>query len=186
MSGRREQILEAALEVLTARGFKGTSIDAVAERAGLTRQGVLHYFPSKKRLLLGILNFREQLHREHLADRRLGEDWAADFAATVAFEQDHPSLATVHSVLLAEAVTGQEPAAEYVRERRYSLQDLLTASLVERYGERMPSGLADRAGDAVRPARHGSRRRRGSTAGYEGVRADENVCQSISAARTSS
>lgn len=54
VSGRREQILEAALEVLTARGFKGTSIDAVAERAGLTRQGVLHYFPSKKRLLLGI------------------------------------------------------------------------------------------------------------------------------------
>lgn len=142
VSGRREQILEAALEVLAARGFKGTSIDAVAERAGLTRQGVLHYFPSKKRLLLGILNFREQLHREHLADRRLGEDWATDFAATVAFEQEHPSLATVHSVLLAEAVTGQEPAAEYVRERRYSLQDLLTASLVERYGERMPSGLS--------------------------------------------
>ncbi|MGC9542136.1 TetR/AcrR family transcriptional regulator [Streptomyces sp. UG1] len=142
VSGQREQILEAALEVLAARGFKGTSIDAVAERAGLTRQGVLHYFPSKKRLLLEILNFREQLHREHLADRRVGEDWAGDFAEAVAFEQDHPSLAAVHSVVLAEAVTGQEPAAGYVRERCCSLQDHLTASLVERYGQRLPSGLS--------------------------------------------
>lgn len=141
VSERRGQILEAAVEVLAARGFKGTSIDAVAERAGLTRQGVLHYFPSKKRLLLEILNFREQLNREHLADRRLGEDWAGDFAEAVAFEQDHPSLATVYSVVMAEAVTGQEPAAAYVRERYCLLQDYLTMRLVERYGERMPSGL---------------------------------------------
>ncbi len=146
MSERREQILEAALEVLAARGFKGTSIDAVAERAGLTRQGVLHYFPSKKRLLLEILAFRERLHREHLAGRRtgdqVGEDWAGEFAEAVAFELDHPSLATVHSVVLAEAVTGQEPATEYVRERCRALQDHLTASLVERYGECLPSGLS--------------------------------------------
>ncbi|AVV45658.1 TetR/AcrR family transcriptional regulator [Streptomyces sp. P3] len=142
VSERREQVLEAALEVLAARGFKGTSIDAVAERAGLTRQGVLHYFPSKKRLLLELLRFREELARENLAGRRVGEDWAGDFAEAVAFEQSHPSLATVHSVVLAEAVTGQEPAAGYIRQRCRSVQDHLVASLVERYGERVPSGLS--------------------------------------------
>ncbi|MEH0421286.1 TetR/AcrR family transcriptional regulator [Streptomyces sp. B21-083] len=149
MSGRPEQILEAALEVLAARGFKGTSIDAVAERAGLTRQGVLHYFPSKQRLLVAVLDFREVLHRENLAGRRVGEDWGGDFAEAVAFEQSHPSLATVHSVVLAEAVTGQEPAADYVRQRARSLQDHLTASLAERYGERMPSGLSAPAAAAA-------------------------------------
>ncbi|MFI6377152.1 TetR/AcrR family transcriptional regulator [Streptomyces sp. NPDC050546] len=142
VSEQRERILEAALEVLAARGFKGTSIDAVAERAGLTRQGVLHYFPSKKRLLLEVLNFREQLNRENLADRRVGEDLAGDFAEAVAFEQSHPSLATVHSVVLAEAVTGQEPAAGHLRQRCRSLQDHLAASLTERYGEHLPSGLS--------------------------------------------
>ncbi|MCX4766588.1 TetR/AcrR family transcriptional regulator [Streptomyces sp. NBC_01275] len=152
MSARREEILEAALEVFATRGFKGASIDAVAERAGLTRQGVLHYFPSKKRLLLELLNFREQLNREHLADRnvgRVGEDWAGDFAAAVAFEQGHPSLAQVHSVVLAEAVTGQEPARAYVRDRCRSLQDHLTEHLLERYGERLPSGLDARTGAAA-------------------------------------
>lgn len=142
VSERREQILEAALEVLADRGFKHTSIDAVAERAGLTRQGVLHYFPSKKRLLLEILRFREELNRENLADRHAGEDPAADFAAAVAFEQSHPALATVHSVLMAEAVTGQEPAAGYARQRSRTLQGHLAASLAERYGERLPSGLS--------------------------------------------
>ncbi|MDX3382279.1 TetR/AcrR family transcriptional regulator [Streptomyces niveiscabiei] len=142
VSGRREQILEAALEVMAAHGFKGTSIDAVAERAALTRQGVLHYFPSKKRLLLELLSFREELARKNLAGRRVGEDWAGDFAETVAFEQSRPSLATVYSVVLAEAVTGQEPAAGFVRERCRSVQDHLVASLIERYGERVPSGLS--------------------------------------------
>lgn len=145
-SARREEILQAALEVLAARGFKGTSIDAVAERAGLTRQGVLHYFPSKKRLFLEVLNLRERLNRENLADRRLGEDWAGDFAETVAFEQDHPTLARVHSVVLAEAVTGQEPARGYVRDRRRALQDHLTEHLAARYGDRLPSGLDTRTG----------------------------------------
>ncbi|MET9830814.1 TetR/AcrR family transcriptional regulator [Streptomyces sp. NPDC006385] len=143
-SARREEILQAALDVFAERGFRGTSIDAVAERAGLTRQGVLHYFPSKKQLLLEVLNYREQLNREHLAGRKAGEDWAGDFAEAVAFEQDHPSLATVYSVVVAEAVTGQEPAAGYVRDRCRSLQEHLTGLLTERYGERLPSGLSPR------------------------------------------
>ncbi|WNM31884.1 TetR/AcrR family transcriptional regulator [Streptomyces sp. Li-HN-5-11] len=141
-SARREEILESALETFAERGFKNTSIDAVAERAGLTRQGVLHYFPSKKRLLLEVLNLREQLARANLADRPAGEDWAADFAETVAFDQEHPSFATVQSVVMAEAVTGQEPARGYVRDRYRSLQRHLADRLVERYGERLPSGLS--------------------------------------------
>ncbi|MFI7361329.1 TetR/AcrR family transcriptional regulator [Streptomyces sp. NPDC050149] len=142
MSARRQEILESALEVFAERGFKSASIDAVAERAGLTRQGVLHYFPSKKRLLLEILHFREQMARENLADHLAGEDWPEDFAATVAFEQGHPMFATVHSVVVAEAVTGQEPARGYVRDRSRSLQEHLTTRLIERYGERLPSGLS--------------------------------------------
>ncbi|HWU08175.1 MAG TPA: TetR/AcrR family transcriptional regulator [Streptomyces sp.] len=146
-SARRQDILEAALEVFAERGFKNASIDAVAERAGLTRQGVMHYFPSKKRLLLEMLAFREQLNREHLdrehlADHPVGEDLPADFAAAVAFEQSHPSFATVYSVVMAEAVTGQEPARGYVGDRLHSLQAHLTARLTERYGERLPSGLS--------------------------------------------
>ncbi|MGW0585187.1 hypothetical protein ACWD25_57085, partial [Streptomyces sp. NPDC002920] len=64
----------------------------------------------------------------------------------VAFEQNHPALARVHNVLLAEAVTGQEPALAYVHDRCLAVQDHLTAHLVARYGERLPSGLDARTG----------------------------------------
>ncbi|MEU9242681.1 TetR/AcrR family transcriptional regulator [Streptomyces sp. NPDC048385] len=144
MSAQREEILRSALEVFAARGFKGTSIDAVAERAGLTRQGVLHYFPSKKRLLLEIMGYHQQLVREHLAGRGVGEDWAKAFAGAVAYELHRPWLATVHSVIVTEAVTGQEPAAQFVREYSRSVQEHLATRLTRRYGERLPSGLDTR------------------------------------------
>lgn len=149
VAGRREEILGAAVEVFAERGFRGASIDAVAERAGLTRQGVLHYFPSKKRLLLEVLNFRERVHREHLAELGAGEDWAGDFAEAVAFEQLHPSFAQVYSVVVAEAVTGQEPAQGFVRDRSTAIQERLAGFLTERYGERLPSGLSARSGAAA-------------------------------------
>ncbi|MET9972364.1 helix-turn-helix domain-containing protein [Streptomyces sp. NPDC006356] len=140
-SERREEVLRAAMEVFAERGYRATSIDAVAERAGLTRQGVLHYYPSKKRLLLALLHFREELNRENVSGGTDVPDVPGRFAEAVAFEQEHPCLAQVHSVVMAEAVTGQEPAGEYARERRRTLQNHLTRLLTERYGDRLPSGL---------------------------------------------
>ena len=57
---QRERILRAALELFTAHGFRGASLDAVAAAVGISRQGVLHYFPSKTKLLLGVLELRDQ------------------------------------------------------------------------------------------------------------------------------
>ena len=44
----------------TAHGFRGASLDAVAAAVGISRQGVLHYFPSKTNLLLGVLELRDE------------------------------------------------------------------------------------------------------------------------------
>ncbi|MET8211450.1 TetR/AcrR family transcriptional regulator [Streptomyces sp. NPDC005373] len=142
-SAQREEVLRAALDVFVERGYRGASIDAVAERAGLTRQGVLHYYPSKKYLLLALLHLREDLNRQHL----LHPDWddsdmPARFAEALAFDQGIPSLAQVHSVVMAEAATGQEPSRGYARARRRELTELITQGLAERFGERLPSGLA--------------------------------------------
>ncbi|MFF3138843.1 TetR/AcrR family transcriptional regulator [Streptomyces mirabilis] len=142
---RREEILEAALRVFAERGFRGTSIDAVAERAGLTRQGVLHYFPSKKKLFLALLRFREKLNREHLEGHDDKDDWPGMLAAAVAYDHTYPCLAQVHSVMLAEGVTGAAPAQQYLHDHYETMQALMIAQLTERYGERLPSGLSPRA-----------------------------------------
>ncbi|MCZ0997054.1 TetR/AcrR family transcriptional regulator [Streptomyces mirabilis] len=142
---RREEILEAALRVFAERGFRGTSIDAVAERAGLTRQGVLHYFPSKKKLFMALLRFREKLNREHLEGHDDKDDWPGMLAAAVAYDHTYPCLAQVHSVMLAEGVTGAAPAQEYLHDHYETMQALMIAQLTERYGELLPSGLSPRA-----------------------------------------
>lgn len=41
---RREQLMAAAVEVLAARGYRGTSADAIARRAGVSKGLLWHYF----------------------------------------------------------------------------------------------------------------------------------------------
>ncbi|WP_249026692.1 helix-turn-helix domain-containing protein, partial [Amycolatopsis pretoriensis] len=47
---RRASIVRAAFEVIAERGYRGTSLAAVADRVGLTQQGLMHYFPTKEDL----------------------------------------------------------------------------------------------------------------------------------------
>ena len=56
----RELILDAALEVFSQHGFRGATLDQIAEGAGLSKPNLLYYFPSKEdvhtALLTGLLD----------------------------------------------------------------------------------------------------------------------------------
>ncbi|MFV0301107.1 MAG: TetR family transcriptional regulator C-terminal domain-containing protein [Paracoccus sp. (in: a-proteobacteria)] len=56
----RGMILEGALTVFSAQGFRGATIDQIAEAAGLSKPNVLYYFASKediyRSLLTGLLD----------------------------------------------------------------------------------------------------------------------------------
>ena len=45
---KREVILEAALEVFSQHGFRGATIDQIAEAAGMSKPNLLYYFRSKE------------------------------------------------------------------------------------------------------------------------------------------
>jgi TetR/AcrR family transcriptional regulator len=57
---KREVILDAALEVFSLHGFRGATLDQIADRAGLSKPNLLYYFPSKEEvhtaLLTGLLD----------------------------------------------------------------------------------------------------------------------------------
>lgn len=57
---RRPLILDAALEVYVERGYKGTSMQAVADAAGVTKPVVYECFPNKDELLLALLDREER------------------------------------------------------------------------------------------------------------------------------
>ena len=45
---KRELILEAALDVFSAHGFRGATIDQIADAAGMSKPNLLYYFKSKE------------------------------------------------------------------------------------------------------------------------------------------
>lgn len=51
----RETVLQAAAQVLMRHGVSGFTIEAVAQEAHVTKGGVLHHFPSKVELVLGLI-----------------------------------------------------------------------------------------------------------------------------------
>jgi len=51
----RKAILDAALQVFSAFGFRGSTVDRIAERAGLSKPNLLYYFPSKEAIYLAVL-----------------------------------------------------------------------------------------------------------------------------------
>lgn len=57
---KRDLILEAALDVFSVHGFRGATIDQIAEAAGMSKPNLLYYFPRKeeihKRLIEGLLD----------------------------------------------------------------------------------------------------------------------------------
>ena len=48
-------ILEAALEVFSTYGFRGSTIDQIAEKAGMSKPNLLYYFPRKEDIYVTVL-----------------------------------------------------------------------------------------------------------------------------------
>lgn len=51
-----EKILNAALEVFSAHGFRGATLDQIADVAGLSKPNLLYYFPSKEAIHVTLLS----------------------------------------------------------------------------------------------------------------------------------
>jgi AcrR family transcriptional regulator len=67
---RREQLIDAALEIAARQGYENLAFEKVANRVGVTRNLVYHYFPGGRQELL-----EAAVHR---AGDHLSSDWVTD------------------------------------------------------------------------------------------------------------
>ena len=51
----RKAILDAALEIFSTYGFRGSTIDRIAEKAGMSKPNLLYYFPGKEAIYVAVL-----------------------------------------------------------------------------------------------------------------------------------
>jgi len=149
VTDRRAEIVAAALEVFAERGYRGGSLATVAERVGLTQQGVLHYFPSKDALLTDVLRLRDALDGQDASGRPPDADVPMGLAGVeslVARNAARPGLVQCFTVLAAESVTDQHPAHDFFAARYRTLRPQLAEMLRRELGDPGPSGLsADQA-----------------------------------------
>lgn len=69
----KERILAAAKELFLARGYGATTVDAICEKAGLTKGSFYHFFESKEELGLAVLDWSLQRGGRILAEGPHGE-----------------------------------------------------------------------------------------------------------------
>ncbi|WP_405737186.1 TetR/AcrR family transcriptional regulator [Streptomyces sp. NBC_01537] len=138
---RKAEIIQAALEVISERGYRGASLAAVAERVGLTQQGLLHYFPTKEALLIAVLEIRDQWDMASAA--LTGSTvWPMEMLINlVEYNSTRPGIVQVFTVLAGDSVTEDHPAQEYFKDRYRWVRENAVESLRAEYGDVLPGGL---------------------------------------------
>lgn len=102
---KEEAILEAALDVFSVNGFRGTTIDQIAEVAGMSKPNVLYYFRTK-----------EAMHRALI--ERVLDTWLDPLRA---FDADGDPQSEIRSYLRRKL----EMARDYPRESRLFANEVL-------------------------------------------------------------
>lgn len=125
---RRRRIVEAAFEVFASRGYQGGSLQEVADRVGMSQTSLLHYFPTKRHLLVAVLD-----RRDTIADSGplAGQD--RDFPNVLVDQaranEDLPGVIELYTVLCGEAMTVDHPARDYFVGRFARLRREFSAEL---------------------------------------------------------
>ncbi|HZD70001.1 MAG TPA: helix-turn-helix domain-containing protein, partial [Actinomycetes bacterium] len=106
----RAKVLEAARDEFTERGFRDAKIDAIAERAQLTRGGVYSNYPGKRALYFAVLAADAERAATQAREDRPGATGAAEGAA------GRPRSARGATAREARAATAREALGVTARE----------------------------------------------------------------------
>jgi AcrR family transcriptional regulator len=92
-SKRREQIVEAAVAVITEQGLQNLSLSEIEHKAGMSRGQLTYYFPTKEDILLAVFDRVVQLMYQRMGtpaqtahvppERQSGWDWVQHLFTTL-------------------------------------------------------------------------------------------------------
>jgi AcrR family transcriptional regulator len=131
---RRAEIVEAATRLIAERGYRGLTVQGVAEACGLTVAGVLHHMGTKDGILVAVLEHRDVVDVEAAKQLTHGAAGPREHLdAIMARNAAQPEIVRLYSVLGAESLDPGHPAHAYFRRRyarsRAELAELLAGSV---------------------------------------------------------
>src|SRR5579871_4604264 len=149
MSGtdRRNQLLEAALEVFSRKGFEGTTTKEVAAAAGVTEAIIFRHFPTKQALYTAVLD-------QHVESAEI-QNWLAEIKGWMEQNNDEEVLRSIarailtsyrrdpryERVLLFAALEGHELGLAHNRQMVAPIYELLRDYFARRQREGAVSNL---------------------------------------------
>jgi len=134
---KRHEILLAAIEVFSRRGYRQASIREIAESVGITHAGIFHYFASKEELFVEVLRMRDEISVKRDAD--VLEALRLHVQHNVQVE----GLVHLFVTVSAEAIDDSHPGHEYFRKRYELVVDQLKHRILEGQGNGKLSAKVD-------------------------------------------
>jgi len=130
----RERLIEAAARVFARKGFAGTSVDEVAEAAGVTKGAVYSNFDSKEDLVRAVLDERLERRLREIPDsvppehRTVAEDAVAaseQFRSVLDEERDALLLAFEFTIYAARNPEFRDDFIAYHRRARSDIAPVI-------------------------------------------------------------
>jgi AcrR family transcriptional regulator len=148
MASARDRILDAYERQILSVGERGTTLDAVAADAGVSKGGLLYHFGSKDAMRLGLLE--RLVHRSQLDAAGMPD--SPDDAIRLFIDSSADTGDQLHSTFLASqtlARNGHPDAAEAIRSVEQGWYDRLAdatgSPLVARMAQLIGDGIYDNA-----------------------------------------
>ncbi len=111
-----QNILKAAEQEFALHGYRGTSTQQIADRAGIAKANVHYYFAGKDNLYLAVLNNIIELWNAHLEDMKVEDDPAEVLdqfiRRKVELAYTHPQASKVFAM---EIIQGAPRIKDYIR-----------------------------------------------------------------------
>jgi len=118
---RPDEVLDAALELFTQKGFAATRVDDIAARAGISKGAVYLYFPSKEAILEGLVRRAVTPIADHALGMISHFEGDPRFAVSMVMKMiggrlSDPKLLAVPRLIIREVVNFPHLAEMYRRE----------------------------------------------------------------------
>lgn len=115
---RRDELVQAALEIFAARGYEAVSLREIAAAVGISHTGLRHHFASKEDLLMAVLQFKDaQTLTPDVPEEITGIAWVRASEQVVAANAQRPLLIQLFATLSSQAIEPDHPAHEYFVQR---------------------------------------------------------------------
>ncbi|HET9872697.1 MAG TPA: helix-turn-helix domain-containing protein [Propionibacteriaceae bacterium] len=133
---RREEILDAAIQVFARRGADRTSLRAIAQEVGVTHAALIHHFGSLERLLIEVYAASA---RRLEAEAHGGDDVSPVEMMRLSAQHNRevPGMVQLYTTLVASALEEGHPAATRFATQRFSA---IRAALADQIKARQSDG----------------------------------------------